>query len=143
MSEKETKIKKLKDSNSQLMQQIKPRNNAAALSELRNLDIVYKFKKYSEGEIKGTPTGEEWKELDRKFNKYLPSFCLIMMQHKLSKLEKRICYMSFIEIKPYNVSIIMKKNESYISDLRKNVNYKLYGESSARSLDANLKSGIE
>ena len=142
MSEKETKIKKLKDSNSQLMQQIKPRNNAAALSELRDLDIVDKFKKYAEGKTKGTPTGEEWKELDRKFNKYLPSFCLLMMQHKLSKLEKRICYMSFIEIKPYNASIIMKKNESYISDLRKNVNTKLYGESSARTLDANLKSGI-
>ena len=143
LSAKEKEIDDLKKSKKNLKNQIKKRDNAAALSELKNSDIVDVFQKYSEGKQQGFPTGEEWKSLGRQIDKLLPSTQLQMSRNRLSKDEKRVCYLSIIDIKPTYVSFMMNKTTSQISNLRKSANQHLFNDPSASTLDINLISGIK
>ena len=139
---KEKEIASLNESRKELKKSIKPRDNAASLSELKSSDIVDIFHKYSEGKRQGAPTGEEWKSLGRQIDKLLPSIQLQMSKNRLSKDEKRVCYLSIIDIKPTSVSLLMNKTTAQISNLRKSANLHLFNDPSAATLYTNLLSGI-
>ena len=139
---KEKKISDLKESKEKLKQQIRPRDNVEAITELQHSDIASTFNAHATGDAPGLPTGEDWKALSREFDKRLPSLQVLMSKKKLSKEEKRICYLSVINIRPNIMAILMHKTTASISDMRRNANRKMYGDACAKTLDANLISGI-
>ena len=116
-------IKSLEFKNKELRSQLHPRNNLAAETMLLDSDEAKAITKYvSES---GTPTGDEWKNLERAFMKYMPNFYALLNSHRLESLEKRICYLTFMGIRPKIIALLLDISPTYLSNIRKGIKEKL------------------
>ena len=123
LSQKRATINSLETKNKELRSQLHPRNNLLAETMLLDSKEVKKVTKYvSES---GTPTGDEWKNLERAFIKYMPNFYALLNSHRLESFEKRVCYLTFMGIKPKYMSLFLKISPTYLSNIRKGIKEKL------------------
>ena len=137
LSQKRETISSLETKNKELRSQLHPRNCLTAETMLLDSKEVKAITKYvSES---GTPTGEEWKNLERAFMKYLPKFYYSLKAYQLNKLEMRICMLSFLEIEPSIISILTKRTSQHISRLRGKLFDQLSDKVTASNLDIQLK----
>jgi len=132
LSQKRETISSLETKNKELRSQLHPRNCLSAETMLLDSKEVKEVTKYvSES---GIPTGDEWKNLERAFMKYLPNFYALLNSHRLENIEKRICYLTFMGIKPKVISLLLNISPTYLSNIRKGIKEKL---------EVNTKQGFE
>ena len=123
LSQKRETINSLETKNKELRSQLHPRNNLLAETMLLDSKEVKAVTKYvSES---GIPTGDEWKNLERAFIKYMPNFYALLNSHRLESFEKRVCYLTFMGIKPKYMSLFLKISPTYLSNIRKGIKEKL------------------
>ena len=116
-------IKSLEFKNKELRSQLHPRNNLVAETMLMNSDEVKAVTQYVS--MSGFPTGDEWKNLERAFMKYMPNFYALLNSHRLESLEKRICYLTFMGIRPKIIALLLDISPTYLSNIRKGIKEKL------------------
>ena len=132
LSQKRETISSLETKNKELRSQLHPRNCLAAETMLLDSKEVKEVTKYVSET--GTPTGDEWKNLERAFMKYLPNFYALLNSHRLENIEKRVCYLTFMGIKPKVISLLLNISPTYLSNIRKGIKEKL---------EVNTKEGFE
>ena len=116
-------IKSLEFKNKELRSQLHPRNNLVAETMLMNSNEVKAVTQYVS--MSGFPTGDEWKNLERAFMKYMPNFYALLNSHRLESLEKRICYLTFMGIRPKIIALLLDISPTYLSNIRKGIKEKL------------------
>ena len=123
LRKKRETISTLETKNKELRSQLHPRNNLLAETMLMNSDEVKAVTQYVS--MSGFPTGDEWKNLERAFMKYMPNFYALLNSHRLESLEKRICYLTFMGIKPKVIALLLDISPTYLSNIRKGIKEKL------------------
>ena len=123
LSQKRDAISTLETKNKELRSQLHPHNNLSAETMLLDSKEVKAVTKYVSGS--GMPTGDEWKNLERAFMKYMPNFYAFLNSHRLESLEKRVCYLTFMGIKPKVISLLLEISPTYLSNIRKGIKEKL------------------
>ena len=132
LSQKRETISSLETKNKELRNQLHPRNCLLAETMLLDSKEIKAVSKYVTES--GIPTGEEWKNLERAFMKYMPNYYALLNTHRLDHIEKRVCYLTFMGIKPKYISLFLKISPTYLSNIRKGIKEKL---------EVNTKQGFE
>lgn len=86
------------------------------------------------------PTEEQWKVLAKSLNDLSPTFLNVLNDKKLTENEYRICMLVWLLFCPRELAILMNLSSSNISNIRKRMAYKIFGEDmSATKFDKRIR----
>ena len=136
--EHEQQLEQVQQENNELKQKNSEHTLSQEILQFAGSDIAAVFRQYATGENKGKPTEYEWRRLNKAFGAILPEMLQFFEQHKLTNDEQRVCMLSLLSISPSVSAILMKKQNSAISNLRKKAGKKLFKIASAAELDHKL-----
>lgn len=137
MAEKEEKILSLQQELDALSANItnsEPRKNVVCSKKA----IVLVFKGMANhGKV---PTEEQWKVLAKSLNDLSPTFLNVLNDKKLTENEYRVCMLVWLLFCPRELAILMNLSASNISNIRKRMAYKIFGEDmSATKFDKRIR----
>lgn len=108
------------------------------LLKVRSCPIVVTFQKLAE---KGKhPQIEEWTEFDTEMARLLPSLFQTFQQapYTLTLKEQRVCYLLKLSFSAKSIALLLSTTAPNISNIKRNINQKLFSETGARTLEANI-----
>lgn len=86
------------------------------------------------------PTEEQWKVLAKSLNDLSPTFLNVLNDKKLTENEYRVCMLVWLLFCPRELAILMNLSSSNISNIRKRMAYKIFGEDmSATKFDKRIR----
>ena len=137
MAEKEEKILSLQQELDALSANItnsEPKKNVVCSKKA----IVLVFKGMANhGKV---PTEEQWKVLAKSLNDLSPTFLNVLNDKKLTENEYRVCMLVWLLFCPRELAILMNLSSSNISNIRKRMAYKIFGEDmSATKFDKRIR----
>lgn len=86
------------------------------------------------------PSDAEWKDLQGVVEKSLPEFYakLAASESQLTDQEWKVCLLVKLNFIPSELTVLLNLSKQRVTNIRTNLNKKLFGESGSRTFDANL-----
>jgi len=137
LSEKQRETELLKREVEKLRYSFCLKDESEKIRDFLDSDIV---QNKMTGNIKTSlPTEAHWKDLIRQFSHKLPGvYSAIGKDRILSQLELRICILLLLGFENGNIVILLGSSPQSVTNARKKVNKKLFGEETASTLERNL-----
>ena len=85
------------------------------------------------------PKDDDWKMLQDTLRHQLPELDSLMCRHRLSPHEIRVCLLVFMGFSSGEISILLDVSSQRVTNLKANINEKLFGEKNARKLFKNIQ----
>ncbi len=107
-------------------------------SALLNSPIVSQFHKLASTVKK--PSWSQWEELEQVVKNDLPQFVDMIRHHKvfLTEQEIMICLLVRLQFIPTEIAALLNVSKQRVTNLRSDINMKLFGEKGSKTLDANI-----
>lgn len=118
-------------------QQINWEEDVASKKQLMESDIVKKFLNYQKTRF--TPFAKDWAQLETALKKFLPTFYEKLVEKKLTDKQFRLCLLTKINCTPSDIANLFGAKIQQISNLRRNVNSKLFNQKGTATFEMNVK----
>jgi len=146
LAEKEHETELLKEQLQHLRDDLLAIRQQNSILKFENSDIIGKFKEMAKGK-KGysLPTNNDWGELQRQFARQMSlTYAAMGRNNILSFQELNTCILLIAGISNGEIAVLLDSSPQHITNMKKKINKKLFGEVSASSLDMHLRhiSGI-
>ena len=88
-----------------------------------------------------TPTDLQWQALHTTVSEHLPEFYeeVTKSQHHLTEKEVNVCILIKLRFIPTEIATLLDLTKQRISNMRRNINHKLFHEEVAKTLDSNIR----
>ena len=88
-----------------------------------------------------TPTDLQWQALHTTVSEHLPEFYeeVTKSQHHLTEKEINVCILIKLRFIPTEIATLLDLTKQRISNMRRNINHKLFHEEVAKTLDSNIR----
>ncbi len=88
-----------------------------------------------------TPTDQQWQALHTTVSEHLPEFYeeVTKSQHHLTEKEVNVCILIKLRFIPTEIATLLDLTKQRISNMRRNINHKLFHEEVAKTLDSNIR----
>ena len=88
-----------------------------------------------------TPTDLQWQALHTTVSEHLPEFYeeVTKSQHYLTEKEVNVCILIKLRFIPTEIATLLDLTKQRISNMRRNINHKLFHEEVAKTLDSNIR----
>jgi flagellar basal body-associated protein FliL len=112
-----------------------------SILKFENSDIIGKFKEMAKGKNGySLPTNNDWEELQRQFACQMPlTYAAMGRNNILSFQELNTCILLIAGISNGEIAVLLDSSPQHITNMKKKINKKLFGEVSASSLDMHLR----
>ncbi|MBQ8711861.1 MAG: hypothetical protein IJ551_03425 [Prevotella sp.] len=114
----------------------------AAMQENR---LVTRLRKYARGNNRVLPpNAADWLELLDSFREGLPAVFAVLHEKgsELSLREQQVLMLHILKFTTSEMAVLLELSAQSVSNLKANINQKMYGKKTASQLDANLKMSI-
>jgi len=112
---------------------------------LQESTLVSRFRKYSRGNKKvSPPTVADWKELTDTVTQGLPAINAIMceMGAELTHREQHVFILHILKFSTKEIAALMEFTPQRVSNIKAQINLKLFGNKIASQLDENIKRAV-
>ena len=143
LEEKDQQLKQLNDEIRQLNDKMEEKVESDSLKEtnqkLFNTEIYKEILEILK-QTKNVISAEQWKTLERMYSREHPKYyAFVNSAEKLSAIDRRMCWLIRLGLKPKDISAIMGMDKSNVSNARSRIYKKLFGEEgTGKDLDSRL-----
>ena len=110
------------------------------VSSLINSALVSHFRKYGQtGLQEEKPSEKDWNDLEEGIGKCVPTLSLMINQGNISPIDKQVIILTYLGFSAKEISVIIDKSASRISNIKAIANEKLFSQRDARILFKNLR----
>lgn len=106
-----------------------------------NSEIYARFHAFTQDNYRGEPpSNNDWNTLESFFRKTYPKYYqLIAIDHNLTRDQFRLCMLMRLSFSLYAIQKVMDIDGMRITRLKIQVNFRLFGEGKAKTLESHLK----
>lgn len=139
-SEKEAEAVSLKKQIGELEECFSRINTQEKVSSFINSALVSRFRKYGQtGLLKEKPSERDWNDLEEGIGKCIPSLSIMINQGNILPLDRQVIILTYLGFSAKEISVIIEKSASRISNIKAIANEKLFNQRDARTLFKNLR----
>ncbi len=138
--EKEAEAKALKNQVAELEGNFARINMQEKVSALLNCDLVNHFRRFGQtGSPNEMPSNKDWKDLETAIGNYVPSLSVLINRSNILPIDKQVIILTYLGFSAKEISVILDKSASRISNIKAITNEKLFNNRDARTLFSNLR----
>ena len=120
-----------------IYQKLNRKEEHEAEKELMSSDIVKKFLNYQKACF--IPSENDWLQLETAFIDFLPNFYQKLAEYKLTNHQFRLCLLTRISFMPSDIANLFEVKIQQVTNLRSNVNQKLFNKKGTTRFEMNIK----
>ena len=144
LREKTAEVSELEDRLQQLEGQYRSATQPPALAGRKNSEAVKTIRRRAEWKHgAATPTADEWIRLANQFRLDFPQYYATMAKGKrLATKEMRTCMLLMLDFKEGEIAGLLDVKPQRVTNIKKRVNMKLFGDDSAATLTKNIEKAM-
>lgn len=142
LEEKTNEVRELEDRLQQVEHYYRTATHPSSIEKKKNSEAVKAIRRRAEWKHGSTlPSIDEWLKLTSQFRLDFPHYyATLTKDKKLATKELRTCMLLMLDFKEGEIAVLLNVKPQRVTNIKKRVNTKLFGDASATTLTGNIQS---
>jgi hypothetical protein len=142
LEEKTNEVRELEDRLQQVEHYYRTATHPSSIEKKKNSEAVKAIRRRAEWKHGSTlPSIDEWLKLTSQFRLDFPHYyATLTKDKKLATKELRTCMLLMLDFKEGEIAVLLDVKPQRVTNIKKRVNTKLFGDGSATTLTGNIQS---